>query len=85
MHITRRLALAGLTMLLIAVFSWADVSTSGNTDSPNSYFTVPFTNAFSTAKCTIPAGPAAVVTKTVNTPLATGTSVHAKAAHRFQP
>jgi len=63
----------------------ADVSTSGNTDGPNNYFTVPFTNTFSTAKCTIPAGPAAAVRKTVNTPLSTGTSVHPKAAHKVQP
>lgn len=61
-----------------------DVTTTGNTDSPNNYFALPFTVASSTSKCTIPAGPTAAVTKTTNTPLA-GTTLNAKAAHKFQP
>jgi len=62
-----------------------DVTTSGNTDSPNIYDTVPFIVANSTSKCTIPAGPALAVTNTTNIPLATGASLSKKTVHKFQP
>jgi hypothetical protein len=62
-----------------------DISTTGNTDSPNNYYTVPFTITTSTSRCTIPAGPAAAVTKTTNTLLTGGTTVHPKAGHKYQP
>jgi hypothetical protein len=62
-----------------------DPTTSGNTDSPNNYYTVPFTIATSSGKCSIPAGPAIAVTITTNTLLTSGTTIHQKAAHKFQP
>ena len=61
-----------------------DVATTGNTDTPNNSYTVPFIIATSTSKCTIPAGPAAAVAKTTN-PLLTGTSLNRKAVHKVQP
>jgi hypothetical protein len=62
-----------------------DIGTSGNTESLNNYYTVPFTLTTSTSRCTIPAGPAAAVTKTTNNPLMTGITLNHKSAHKFQP
>jgi hypothetical protein len=45
----------------------SDLTTDGNTITPNTYETVPFTTATSTSKCTIPAGPmSARVTRNVS-------------------
>ncbi len=55
-----------------------DPGTTGNTDAPNTYYTVPFTTASSTSKCTIPAGPN-------NNAMARSGSTHATSTHKFSP
>ena len=55
----------------------ADTVTTGNTTSPDTYFTVPFPVTSSTASCTIPPGP------TGDTTLAGLT--RAKTARKFSP
>ena len=57
-----------------------DVTTTGNTDTPNNNYSLPFTIATSTAKCTIPPGPAAAVAR-ISNPL----SDSPKSAHKVQP
>jgi len=50
-----------------------DPSTTGNSNAPNVYYTVPFTTTNSTSRCTIPAGPMSATVK------------HAGAMQKFSP